>query len=590
MIHSISGTGPTGTPFTIEFRRGVNIILSETSNDSSRTDTRNATGKSTLSAIIDFCLGADSSKSVLMVEALRGWHFTLTIDIGQQQVSVTRSVGDHRNRFYIKGDTSEWPYRPKKDYENSEYYYETNEWRAILGHFFFGLPLLHEKHYPTFRQVIAYFLRLGQYAYTHPLELVPKAPSISHIIPVTFLLGQNWEILCRWQCVNEQKKALLNQEETYQSLGIQRGALETELINLQEELRLLKKQLDAFNVHPEYQKISDEADRMTSEIQKLQNRITTLTRRLRQYEKSVQEESEASSVPLENIYREAGIVFPESLTKTLAQAQAFHKQLINNRRAFLESEMVSLRGEIKQCQNLIEEFVPKQSGLMKILATHGAIPEYQAISDVYVERKAHEVSIQEKIESIKAIKKQKEKYDLQIDRFYREAEISKEERMEEWKKAVISFNEITKALYSKEGDLILNISRSKGYVYSIEIGQRDKSTGISRMKVFAFDFVLLKLWALQENRINFLVHDSDIFDPVDSRQNESALFEMEKLTNDFNAQYICTINSDRLQNFESKEIQQFVVHTLKDNSPNGSLFGFEFNSEPLKKRSRRFNF
>lgn len=50
-----------------------------------------------------------------------------------------------------------------------------------------------------------------------------------------------------------------------------------------------------------------------------------------------------------------------------------------------------------------------------------------------------------------------------------------------------------------------------------------KNTGKSKMQIFCFDMMLMKLWATEKNRPDFLIHDSLIFDGVDKRQIAKAL-------------------------------------------------------------------
>ena len=76
---------------SITFSAGVNIILADRSPTATNKDTTNALGKSTLIAIIDFCLGS-SLGAGLRAEALSEWSFTLDLTLAGKRISVTRSV------------------------------------------------------------------------------------------------------------------------------------------------------------------------------------------------------------------------------------------------------------------------------------------------------------------------------------------------------------------------------------------------------------------------------------------------------------------------------------------------------------------
>ena len=99
---------------TIEFSAGFNVVWADRTQESTKRDSRNGLGKSTLIEIIHFCLGAKSSKGKgLLVEALKGWEFTLDLEVDGKEFSVTRCVDDPNN-FYVDGETSAWPVKPRK--------------------------------------------------------------------------------------------------------------------------------------------------------------------------------------------------------------------------------------------------------------------------------------------------------------------------------------------------------------------------------------------------------------------------------------------------------------------------------------------
>ena len=76
MIKKLSANHPSFK--IIEFSAGFNVVWADRTQESSKRDSRNGLGKSTLIEIIHFCLGANTSKGKgLLVAALKGWEFTL---------------------------------------------------------------------------------------------------------------------------------------------------------------------------------------------------------------------------------------------------------------------------------------------------------------------------------------------------------------------------------------------------------------------------------------------------------------------------------------------------------------------------------
>lgn len=580
MIHSVSIESPDASrpEKTIELQPGLNIILSETTQKSVKTDSRNGTGKTSFIAIIDYCLGCKND--FLQIEALIDYALSISMDLGGQIIKITRYVGSLSRRVYIIADTTNWDIQPQEDEDTGKRFYKLEDWQLLLGHFLFNLPLTKQKYEPTFRMLISYFVRFGDYAYSNPIKLIPQAESWQYKVPLAYLFQLDWEIARDFQRLESEKKEIDTIEKTLKRVRL--GEYETELIHVKADLKNIKVQLDSYNVHPQFQDISNQADQLTAEIHSLLDRIAVLQRRIKNYEKSFEQEVPPSTGSLERLYEQTGIIFPDYVKKTLLDAQTFHQQIIQNRRAFLENEIKSLNLEIRECNSRLEVLVPKKAELMNILASNGAIPEYNSIQQQYMKLQARKEFLTRVIADVKTTREKRDRIKDELSILCHKAESDKSDRMQNWEEIVVAFNNITKQLYNKEGNLILDINDKKGYEFKLEIGDKDQSTGISRMKVFSLDYVLLQLWAKQEGCIDFLVHDSIIFEPVDSRQIEMALMKMATMTTELNAQYICTINSDRIQDFKSESIHNYVRYCLKDDSEEGLLFGFEYNSKKIK--------
>ena len=91
MIHSIAANQPTFRP--VKLTPGLNVILADRTKGSSRKDTRNGLGKSTLIEIIHFCLGAKAlSGRGLAIPALKDWAFAMEMSLGADRITVTRAL------------------------------------------------------------------------------------------------------------------------------------------------------------------------------------------------------------------------------------------------------------------------------------------------------------------------------------------------------------------------------------------------------------------------------------------------------------------------------------------------------------------
>ncbi|GJL52079.1 MAG: hypothetical protein NPIRA01_33060 [Nitrospirales bacterium] len=184
--------------------------------------------------------------------------------------------------------------------------------------------------------------------------------------------------------------------------------------------------------------------------------------------------------------------------------------------------------------------------------------------------------IKAKIADIKDMSLRKK--EVKADKITLETKLQRdyEQSRPDWEKSVEGFNENSQALYNEPGSLIINVSEN-GYSFNVEI-PRSSSEGVGKMKIFCYDLMLVDLFS-EAGQIDFLIHDSTIFDGVDSRQTAHALEHAHKKGVERGFQYICAFNSDMLPVADFSEdfdINNFVRLTLKDQSPSDSLMGFRF--------------
>jgi uncharacterized protein YydD (DUF2326 family) len=155
----------------VTFTSGFNVILAERTKESTKKDSRNGLGKSTLIEIISFCLGAKAEKTGLGHEELSEWSFTLDMHLRGQPVSVTRATRD-AGKVFIEGDTTGWPVPPRRDKKTGRPVLKVSERVGLLGNLLFGLPPggFDSDYAPTFRSLISYFIRRGKDSYSVAFE------------------------------------------------------------------------------------------------------------------------------------------------------------------------------------------------------------------------------------------------------------------------------------------------------------------------------------------------------------------------------------------------------------------------------------
>lgn len=570
----------------VKFEKGFNIILAERTKESTQRDSRNGLGKTTLIEIIHFCLGASPRPNEgLRVKELEGWTFILDLTLRGKDYTIYRNTKDFAI-IKIEGNFGNWPIRPTYDVEEKAYVMKIGDWTTLLGYLMFDLPVkIKEKKYiPTFRSLISYFVRRGVVGFHDPFKHYPQQKEWDIQINNAYLLGLNWEYASDFQIIKDKEKTLqelkkaANQGLLVGFIG-SLGELEAERVRLEEENKTLEEQLENFKVHPQYYTIHEEADKLHKEIQEIKNKYEINKRILTKYQESIDEEKDASIDKVKQIYNEAGLIFPDKLTKRLNDVLNFHRQVVVNRKEYLQYEIVRIKREIEQEMHQIETLSNKRAELLSVLKTHGALEEYSMLQNRASSIKQQLEEIKSRVKNLEAFEEGKSSLKIEKEELLQRTLRDYHERKSQIDNARRLFNKNSESLYSEPGTLSIDITDS-GYKFKVDI-KRARSQGIGYMKVFCYDLTLIQLKANFLDMPGFLIHDSTIFDGVDERQIAKALELASDESEKKGFQYICALNSDIIpyndfnEQFKSK-FDSFVRIKFTDATDDGGLLGFRF--------------
>lgn len=579
MIKKLSANNPSFK--TVEFSAGFNVIWADRTKDSTKRDSRNGLGKSTLIEIIHFCLGAKSSKGKgLLVESLKGWEFTLDLEIEGKTFSVTRCVDDPNN-FFVEGDIADWPVKPKK--KKGENALGLRDWNALLGNLFYNLPVEVEgKYQPTFRSLVSYSIRRGKDAFTTPFEHHRKQVEWDKQVHNAFLLGLAWADVSELQLLKDRKKGLENLRKAAKT-GVVKGfvgslgELEARRVRLQKKSDGEAADLVSFKVHPQYTEIRTQANLLTGEIHEVSNKNAMDQRMLSLYENALTEENVPVPNAIEKLYADAGITLPGVTLRRIEEVQAFHHDIIANRRGFLAAEVSRLKRDVLTREQTIKDKSNERATVMAVLQTHGALEEYTLIQKRHLETVNELNSVTSSIDNLKACDTGLSQLKIDQEVLQQKARRDYDERHEIWEKAIELFNAFTERLYNVPGRLVIDVAAT-GFKFDVEI-ERSGSSGVGNMKVFCYDMTIASLWAEKSPSPKLVVHDSAIFDGVDERQRALALQVAAAEAEARNFQYICTLNSDEVPWSEFSDgfdLRKYVKATLTDADASGSLLGLRF--------------
>ncbi len=586
MIRSVRANKGTFRP--VRFHPGFNVILADKTEKSSRKDSRNGAGKSLLVEIIHFCLGGNAGTSLKKKE-LHDWRFTLDLQIGGKELSVTRGL-DHPRKVEIDGDISFVPADLLSQVDGGGRQMSASEWARMLGAPMFGLPVEEKSQpfMPRFRSLFPFFARSGRDAFSSAFRHHRQTKIGDEQISNAFLLRLGWDYARQWQLLRE-KETLLNAYRKASEAGVAQvtsgslGELEAERVRLEQGTLRTEENLRAFKVHPEYDRIEQQASELTRQIHKLANHNVTDGRLLEHYRRSMDGEAgtvdaERTNQMIEEVYEEAGLVLSGLVKKRLGDVKEFHQALVRGRREFLACEADRLERDIVGRKRRIADLDSQRASLMQVLETHGALAEYNRLQALRQESLGKLAEVRRRIQQMRDLEEGRSQLKIELETLRQTTRHDLDDRSTAKEQAISLFNANSEALYDAPGNLVIEVGKN-GYRFEVEI-PRTGATGIENMKVFCYDLTLTQLWTAQPHHPGLLLHDSPMFDGVDERQKAAAWRRAKAESERLGFQYICMVNTDDIpeggimQDLDMRDPS--LVRAVLTDQPDGCLLGIRF--------------
>lgn len=588
MIHGISSDLASFKALT--FGPGLNILLAEKSEGATDRQSRNGAGKTSFVELIHFLFGGNADKdSIFRSPELTPWSFEVRVDVGGTTVDVARS-GTKPSRIRLQGDTSAWPLQPSLDAKSGDLIATNEQWRALLGSVFFGLGDADEgddrlRFRPTFRSMFSYFARRqNSGGLVGPTQQSSMQQAWDQQVAVSYLLGLDARIPQEFQEVRTQEKAMAELRKAAKEGGLGRyfgtaADLRTRLTIAEARSRRLTEQLASFDVVPEYAELEREASVLTRDISGLNDENTIDRELILQLRDAISSERPPAADNLDRLYREAGVILPGTVGRRFDEVAAFHQAVVQNRRAHLANEVEAADARIAERDRKREQLDGRRRQLMSILRSGGALEHYARLQEEAGRAEAEAEGLRQRLTTAERIESTKVELEIERARLLKALQTDLHERSEVISDAILTFEELSNALYEKAGSLIISATPN-GPTVDVRIDAQ-RSKGITNMQIFCFDLMLADLSTRRGLGPGFLVHDSHLFDGVDERQVAKALQLGADHAASVGYQYIVTMNSDALprDGFRSGfDVDAFVRPTkLTDATETGGLFGLRFN-------------
>ena len=574
----------------LKFSPGFNLILAQKSPGATDRQTRNGAGKSSIIEIIHFLLGSNAPKgSLFKSTTLERYMFGMDFDLYGERIRVERSGQKPSKVFLFDANPRNWPIDIREIGLFENFIFSNEEWKSILGRLLFSIPLSQEKNSldkftPKLRSLTSYFIRREtEGGFMDPTRQSTLQSLWDEQVNISFLLGIDWSVSQKWQLVREREKTLIELRKALKegALGEYIGTvaeLRTQLALSQRKTNHLRENLQNYHVLPEYEQLEQEASALTRELGALHDENSVDNELLQDLRDSVSsEEASHDTNEINRLYSEVGVLLPDLVKKRVEEVNAFHSSIIQNRRNYLSSEILAAEQRVLRRNQDIHKKEERKSDLLKILMSHGAVDQFVQLQSELARLEAETEFLRQKLLSAEQLESERAELDIERSQLLLRLQQDFREQANLVTEAIVTFEGISKSLYENAGNLTISESLN-GPQFDISI-QGQKSTGINKMQIFCFDMMLMILCAKRGIGPGFLVHDSHLFDGVDSRQIAKALQVGILLSKEFNFQYIVTMNDDDLprENLSGVPLEDFVVPVqLTDATEDGGLFGCRF--------------
>jgi len=560
----------------VEFNPGLNLVLADRTEESTEFDSRNGLGKTSVVHLIQFCLGG-SLPDHLSIPRFEDVSFELCFDVGRDILTVRRGIEDS-NRVMVQSET--------RALEQMDLFAETMplaEYKKALFQAWFAVKPSEakEKYAPSFRALMNYFGRRRHDAFVSPLKHFHSQPGYQQQIHHAFLCGMDWRYPRDQRLLHEEERDIRALKRAAESGVLDNvvgtaGELLAEKVQIERRLHRLRGQLEEFEVHPNYQHLHEEADRLSMRLRALADERTKSERLKANYLESLAEtRAGMSRADVEAIYRNVEVSLPELVINRIDEVREFHDRLTSERLEYLNSEIEQIDQCLVTLSDEATEVTSQRVAVLETLRTHGSLEDFRAI-------KAQVRDLELELAQVKQQLATRNRIDTGGDEIHARR-LEKQERARarfqapnELRERVVSlFDEFWEQLYGHGGRLIIDLT-NRGYSFDWEV-EREGSEGVGRMKIFAYDLAIATAWAERNLGPRFLIHDSTIWDGVDERQIAGALRLAPEICDNSGLQYITMMNSDVFPATEDEEAwEDLVAIRLTDKTDEGRLFGVQF--------------
>lgn len=513
----------------------------------------NSLGKSLFLKMVDYILGANNDDNI-MKASIHGYLLTALVLYQGKKYIVERKIG----RDVILVDKKPYPLQQYKELfqiNRSIYDKQVSMTQKV------GLINPRSKH-PA-KQEVADFLYLLKF--TNTQKIVLKIFEIQDELDTT-------------------KKMLTNIKHIYlETNGAEQIDIDGEIYNTDKKIEMFKMQIDSIHEKIENIQLStlhqDASDQYYQANRKLKLLLAKINSKKLEQERlaAFVNDSMKSDVKKEHIkviFEKANQEVPDMVFKRLEEVEAFHKSVVDDRVALLNTKKQELENEIKLLNDESISLSQVTDKLGRILSENKAYKDSLRLLEKY-ENEMQELKFKEgQLSQMKSLKKRITDLDYELASEFRNAKDSLEEEKEkEKKKSYQDFiYKLVKNIYGENVEAFFDITiRNKHQTtrpLNITLNlDGDTGEGVGEVKKNLIDYLIFNF----NTSLELLVQDSSCYNGIDPRQVSNLLHELGRISSEANKQAIVSINK-----YQVTSEFQIDKHKVLELDEDNTLLGFKF--------------
>lgn len=526
---------------TIHFEPGVNMILGESDNTSSK---NNGVGKSLCIEFLNFALLKRKAESrvtkipkatfdprtLICVDfELNGVRYTIKRSV--EEAEHPRIVVDGNETVYAKVEDA-------TDFLTGRLFPDHDArvgFREILG------PLIRDER-SEFKSIVACF--------------DTKARIPDNYAPHLMLLGIDLGIYRAIKHIQKELDAIIGEEARIKEsvrLVRQKGFddARSDLNALDEEVETIRQGIDALENSPTYEIVKDEILEIEDRIGELRLRKDVLVRRSANLAPIAVEPS-IDNDEIRDFYDQLRAGLGTSIVRELTEVISFKSKIEQFQRHLLNEKSKVIDVEIRDLNKQLAELDRRYGKLVAVLDQDGQLrnlrqtyASFQAKSDELGQLKSF-FSRHDQLQ----IDRQTKKSEIEAERLRLQASISSAvNRLRSFEQTILAIHQFVQG--SRKASFDVRTTAKKHVVDIVLRIDDDGSHSVEREKVFIYDIALVLNDFTRARHPGLLVHDN-IFDVDDDTLQKSLEYLLTRAKFEHDQQYILTLNVDRIEHCQQE--------------------------------------